>query len=94
MTEQVINKINSILFERIIGHCYAVKNQNGFNAALYDYFKDCDYSKKTIRKMVQNYPLHYPTTIIIVDQSFECGRVYIEDFDMDDKWHSLAHILL
>jgi hypothetical protein len=72
-------------FSKITGHCYIVENQNGFNNALYDYFKD--YEKERVRKMVQNYPEHYPTTIIIIDQSFECNRVYIECFDIKEISH-------
>lgn len=84
-------------FKKITGHCYAVKNQNGFNNSLYDYFSvgsNGAYSKEIIREMLQNFPTKYPTTIIIVDLSFECGSVYIEHFDMDDVWHSSADILI
>jgi len=84
-------------FKKITGHCYAVKNQNGFNNSLYDYFgveSNGAYSKERIREMLQNFPTRYPTTIIIVDLSFECGSVYIEHFDMDDVWHSSADILI
>jgi len=72
-------------FSKITRHCYIVENQNGFNNALYDYFKD--YKKESVRKMVQDYPKYYPTTIVIVDQSFECSRVYIECFDIRDISH-------
>lgn len=85
-------------FKKITRHCYAVKNQNGFNNSLYDYFGidlgETSYSKERIRKMVYKFPTKYPTTIIIVDMSFECSCIYIEHFDMDDVWHSLADILI
>ncbi len=73
-------------FRKITGHVYKVKNQNGFNNALYDYFGASDneepntYTKSKVREMIQNYPKIYPTTIVIIDNSFECGRVYIENF--------------
>lgn len=73
------------------GHFYTVRNQNGFNNALYDFFnagKEMSYSKEEVRKMVQNFPLVYPASIIIVDQSFECSRVYIEHVDIDYIAHS------
>ena len=81
-------------FRKISGHVYHVENQNGFNNALYDYFgatddgMNCTHSKKGVRKMVQNYPETYPTTIVIINQSFECSRIYIETFDL--KWEANA----
>lgn len=84
-------------FRKITGHVYNVENQNGFNNALYDYFSATDdgnnntKSKKTVKEMVQNFPKIYPTTIIIIDQSFECGRVYIESFDIDWEAHSYKY---
>jgi len=80
-------------FKKITGHLYSAENQNGFNNALYDYFSATDngdnntYSKKKVREMVQNFPEVYPTAFVIVDQSFECGRVYIEEFDLDWEGH-------
>lgn len=76
------NTNETINFNRITGHCYSVKNQNSFNQALYDYFKESSYSKHYIRSMVQVYPKSYPTTIIIVDLSFECNRIFIEEFNL------------
>lgn len=74
-----------------------MENQNGFNNALYDYFNATDdgidntYSKKKVREMFQNFPEIYPTTIVIIDQSFECGRIYIENFDIDYEAHSYKY---
>lgn len=72
-------------FKRISGHMYKVYNQNGLNNALYDYFNVDDgegysggYTKERVRKMLENWPKKYPCKIIIVDQSFECARVYLE----------------
>lgn len=84
-------------FRKITGHVYNVENQNGFNNALYDYFgatddgKDNTHLKKKVREMVQNFPKSYPTTIVIIDQSFECSRVYIETFDLDWEAHSYKY---
>lgn len=39
--------------------------------------------------MVQNYPNLYPSEFIIIDNTFECGRVYIEELDFSIK--ELAH---
>lgn len=71
-------------FIRQSGHCYLVKNQNGFNNALYDYFylDDCTYTKKEIRSMVQTFPTSYPCTIVIINQVFECKRLYIETINI------------
>jgi len=63
---------------------YRAKNQNGFNAALYDFFeatdegKDNSYSKKKIRECVQNWPTKYPCKITIISQMFECSRIYVD----------------
>jgi len=84
-------------FRKITGHVYNVENQNGFNNALYDYFGATDdgmnntHSKKKVREMIQNFPELYPTTIVIIDLSFECGRVYIESFDLDWEAHSYKY---
>ena len=84
-------------FRKITGHVYNVENQNGFNNALYHYFGATDngenntYSKKEVREMVQNFPEMYPTTIVIIDNSFECGRVFIESFDLDWEAHSYKY---
>lgn len=75
-------------FRKVSGHCYHVANQNGFNNALYDFYNE-NGNKEAIRKMVQNYPKYYPTTIIIIDQSFECNRLYIEQIDMSKEAHQL-----
>ena len=74
-------------FFKLSEHCYIVENQNGFNNALYNYFgcgKESGegYTKEQVRGMVQNYPKSYPTEIIIIDQTFECMRVYIEEFNI------------
>jgi len=73
-------------FKRHTQHIYTVKNQNGFNNAMYDYF-GVDYVKKEIREMVQSFPTKYPVTISIIDKSFECGRVYIDCVPINEIYH-------
>lgn len=80
-------------FKMITGHMYIAENQNGFNNSLYDYFGATDdgegneYSKKRVREMVQNIPPSYPIGIVIIDQTFECGRLYLEFFNPDILKH-------
>lgn len=81
-------------FKKITGHLYVAENQNGFNNAMYDYFNATNEgientkSKKQVRDMIQNFPTIYPIAFVIVDQSFECSRVYIEEFDLDLEGNS------
>jgi hypothetical protein len=74
-------------FIKITGHLYKVKNQNGLNNALYNYFDVDDdiIRKKAIREMVQSIPPYYPICFVIVDLSFECGRVYLEFFNLNEE---------
>ena len=80
-------------FRKHSKHCYTVKNQNGLNNALYDYFgatNDGDNgtrSKKSVRKLVTDIPKYYPITMVIVDLTFECERLYLEYFDIDEESH-------
>ena len=74
-------------FEQITRHCYTALNQNGLNNALYHYFSATDNgtnntrSKKSVREMVQDIPPHFPISFVIVDLTFECGRIHLEFFD-------------
>ena len=80
-------------FIKVTGHLYMVKDQNGLNNALYDYYSATDNgenftkTKKEVREMVQNIPDYYPISVVIVDLSFECNRLYLEFFDMDEVSH-------
>jgi len=69
-------------FKQETGHRYKIKNQNGLNNALYDFYgaNDSEYgvSKQKIRKCLQNFLTKYPCKITIVDQMFECSRIYVE----------------
>jgi hypothetical protein len=75
-------KLEDINWVKHSGHLYSVKNQNGFNNALYNFYQYQD--KKDIRRAVQNYPDYYPADIIIIDQMFECNRIYIEHINLID----------
>ncbi len=80
-------------FSKITNHLYKVENQNGLNNALYDYFQTTDNgedftkSKKTVRSMIKDKPPYYPISFVIVDFSFECGRVSLEFFDLEEEAH-------
>lgn len=80
--------MNSKGFIKHTGHLYTVKNQNGFNNALYDYFKNV--KKQDVRKMVNDFPKKYPISMIIVDLNFVCGRVYFEFFEMKLNNHQIV----
>jgi hypothetical protein len=61
-------------------HCYSVKNQNGFNNALYHFYSDDGLTKKHIRSKVSSWPKKYPCTIVIINQLYEWGNIRIEAF--------------
>ena len=71
-------------FKKETGHRYKIKNQNGLNNALYDFYNandhgnDARYSKQEVRRCLQNHPVKYPCKITIIDQMFECRRVFVE----------------
>lgn len=82
-------KVNSRCF-RLSGVIFIVTNQNGFNAALYEYYKPDEhdavwgydgihnYSKKELRSMVSNYPNDYPALIAIEDNTFEIRSIGVD----------------
>ena len=71
-----------------------VKDMQGVKEALYHFF-ECDtpygYTKERVISMVQNWPEHIYMghCIVIVNQTFECGRIYLEDFNATDEGHRL-----
>lgn len=67
-------------FKRESNYRYKVKNQNGLNNALYDYYtpEETGRTKKEIRNALQNWPIKYPCKIIIIDDMFECNRIYLD----------------
>lgn len=80
-------------FVRVTRHLYMVKNQKGLNNALYDFYGATDSgenftkSKKEVRGMIQEVPPYYPVSVVVVDQNFECCKVHLEFFDMDEVSH-------
>lgn len=70
------------IFFNITGEVYVCKNQNGFNAALYDCFGTAEdgnslSSKKQLREMIREYPSEYPAIVRFVDEVFECSRIHV-----------------
>ena len=62
-------------YRHLGGSVYDVKNQNGFNNALYNEIGVGGIlDKKDIRSMVVNYPTKYPCTIQIRSMVFEFNR--------------------
>lgn len=64
-------------YKHHFGCLYTAKNQNGFVQAIKEYLGN-EYTSGCIKRMLENYPTEYPCTFTIVDQSFECGRIYIQ----------------
>lgn len=71
---------------RISPNIFVVKNQNGFNKALYEFKKpdeggeygdENNYSKEELRKMVNNYPKHYPC-VINLNFIWEISKIEVE----------------
>ena len=70
---------------RISPNIFVVKNQNGFNKALYEYKKPdngeydgkINYSKKELRQMIDNYPTCYPA-IVILNFIWEISKIEVE----------------
>ena len=71
---------------RISPNIFVVKNQNGFNKALYEFKKpdeggkygdENNYSKEELRKMVDNYPKHYPC-VINLNFIWEISKIEVE----------------
>jgi hypothetical protein len=66
---------------KITYNIFVVKNQNGFNNALYDYVGVDDfYSKQDIRSMVNDFPKSYPA-VVILDEIDEISRISVEVLD-------------
>lgn len=61
---------------------FVVKNQNGFNNALYD-FMEVDkgfYTKQELRSLVTDFPKSYPATVIF-HKEYDIGRISVEVLD-------------
>lgn len=80
-------------FEHVVGKTYLVRNQNGFNNALYAALGCAEndgsalyYTKKELRDAVQSWPEKYPAFVSFDDKMLECHRVFvtIDDFSSEE----------
>jgi len=65
---------------KITYNIFVVKNQNGFNNALYDFMKvdeGCFYSKQELRSMVTDFPKSYPAAVIF-HKEYDIGRISVD----------------
>jgi ATP-dependent helicase/DNAse subunit B len=78
--QYVLDKKEPTNFKKETGFRYKVKNQNGLNNALYDFYdpENNGRTKIDIRKALENYPIKYPCKIFIIDQMFECRKIYLD----------------
>jgi len=71
---------------KITYNIFVVKNQNGFNNALYDFMKvdeGCFYSKQELRSMVTDFPKSYPAAVIF-HKEYDIGRISVEVLDKNE----------
>lgn len=71
---------------KITDNIFVVKNQNGFNNALYDFMKvdeGCFYSKQELRSMVTDFPKSYPAAVIF-HKEYDIGRISTEVLNKND----------
>lgn len=66
---------------------YKIKNQNGLNNALYDFYdpENNGRTKTEICRALQNYPTKYPCKITIIptekqgeDNMLECAKIFVD----------------
>lgn len=73
---------------------YIIKNQNGFNNALYHYTRIVRgryrYSRKEIRGMINVFPKKYPCLISLSDDFFERNVIFVDIAD-SGIFDSIAH---
>ena len=70
---------------KITYNIFVVKNQNGFNNALYDYMDVANsyYSKQELRSMVTDFPKRYPSAVIF-HKEYDIGRISVEVLDKNE----------
>ena len=70
---------------KITYNIFVVKNQNGFNNALYDYMRvdDTSYSKQYARSMVTNFPKRYPAAVVF-HKEYETYRIFVDVLNKND----------
>lgn len=75
---------------KITSDIFVVKNQNGFNNALYDFTGCYDgfYSKQDIRSMVTDFPKSYPSVVFLYG-IHEISRIGVEVLNKNDVYKML-----
>ena len=77
---------------RLSYNVFVVKNQNGFNKAIYEWCKPSDggdygdgynYSKEDLRNMVTDYPKSYPS-VVVFGFVYEIMKIMVTVFGMGD----------
>lgn len=70
---------------KITYNIFVVKNQNGFNNALYDFMGNANsyYSKQELRSMITDFPKSYPAAVIF-HKEYDIGRISVEVLDKNE----------
>ena len=70
---------------KITYNIFVVKNQNGFNNALYDYMEVDKgfYTKQELRSIVTDFPKSYPAAVIF-HKEYDIGRISVEVLDKNE----------
>jgi len=70
---------------KIAYNIFVVKNQNGFNNALYDFMRVDEgfYTKQDVRSMVNDFPKKYPA-VVVFEYIHEMSRINVGVLDKDD----------
>jgi DNA-directed RNA polymerase subunit RPC12/RpoP len=70
---------------KITYNIFVVKNQNGFNNALYDFMDRANsyFSKQELRSMVTDFPKSYPAAVIF-HKEYDIGRISVEVLDKNE----------
>ena len=70
---------------KITYNIFVVKNQNGFNNALYDYMRVDEgfYTKQDVRYKATDFPKSYPA-VVILHEIYEISRISVEVLDKNE----------
>ncbi len=76
---------DSMNYIKITYNIFVVKNQNGFNNALYDYMRVDDNfnAKQYIRSMVTCFPKSYPAAVVF-HKEYETYRIFVDILNKDE----------
>lgn len=76
---------DSMNYIKITYNIFVVKNQNGFNNALYDFMRVDDNfgSKQYVRSMVTDFPKSYPTAVVF-HKEYETYRIFVDILNKDE----------